>query len=86
MFELVRPTRTRPRIDEPSRLRRLEIERSLRELRELGVVSSADEELAEAVARAARPEGLRVRVMAVRSLAVTRYVVGVCRGGRPRAA
>lgn len=82
MFTLERSTPRPIEIDEPTRLRRLEIERSLAELRQLGLVSSTDEALAEAVARAARPDGHRVHVMAVRSLAVTRYFVAL----RPEAA
>lgn len=75
MFRMEREVSRRPEIDEPTRLRRIEVERSLAELRHLGLVSSTDESLAEAVARAAEPGGARPHVMAVRSLAVTRYFV-----------
>lgn len=75
MFTLERSTATPIEIDQPTRLRRLEVERSLAELRELGLVSSTDESLAETVARAAGPDGIRAHVMAVRSAAVTRYFV-----------
>lgn len=80
MFAIERNTPVPVEIDKPTRLRRMEVERSLAELRQLGLVSSTDEALAEAVARAARPDGVRVHVMAVRSLAVTRYFVALFPG------
>jgi len=82
MFTLERSAPTPIEIDAPTRLRRLEVERALAELRQLGLVSSTDEALADAVARAAGPDGTGVHVMAVRSLAATRYLVAL----RPGAA
>lgn len=75
MFTLERRTAPPLEIDEPTRLRRLEVERALAELRELGLMSSTDEALADAVVRAALPDGIRAHVMAVRSVEVTRYFV-----------
>ncbi len=77
MFTLLRDAPQRIAIDEPTRLRRLEIERSLAELHQLGLVSSPDETLMDAVAAAARPDAAGVHVMAVRSPAVTRYFVAL---------